>query len=155
MPNGHVHALMTAGAAVVVPAALWLGDRSTAEIVYGGLGALAGLVLTPDLDVDGGCFAFYAVRWALGKPASWCWRAIWWPYAKIVPHRSPISHSVVGTPIRIAYLVVPLLIVLSILGRPWPAFQPVWWWFGLGLFISDFLHISADWITKRRYPHHV
>lgn len=158
MPNGKIHALMTVGGAAVLAGGLWLAGLPVEQAALYGGGTLAGLVLTPDLDVDGGCFAFYAVRWALGKPAAWVWRVFWWPYAKLVPHRSWASHSLAGTFIRLAYLCLPVRLALWAHGEPfWP--PVVWWWLLSGLLWSDTLHILADMIVtswkRRRGAMHV
>jgi uncharacterized metal-binding protein len=138
---------MTIGAAALIPpVAYFSGAAMTAPLVISA-GCLFGLVIGPDLDVDGGCFAFYVVRSLLGRYASGVWRIFWLPYAKLVPHRSVISHSIPGTFIRLAYLLAPLALVWLIVRFPVPAPRLEWAWFVLGLLVSDFLHISADWVV--------
>ncbi len=144
MPSGRVHAVLTGIGAVLAAGTAWAVGGTTQQVVEVGLGTLAGLALTPDLDVDGGCFAFYAVRWAFGRPASWLWRVIWWPYARWVPHRSAWSHSLYATFFRLAYLGLPIRLALW-LGWGWSFWPTHWWWlFIVGLWWSDFLHVYAD-----------
>ena len=53
----------------------------------------SGLMLSPDLDLESGPYH----RWG---PL----RYLWWPYKSVIPHRSPLSHSlVVGPTLRIVY----------------------------------------------------
>ncbi|ABX09745.1 metal-binding protein [Prochlorococcus marinus] len=56
--------------------------------------ALGGLWLSPDLDIDSKPLK----RWGILK-------IMWWPYRKIIPHRSFFSHGpVIGTTLRVLYL---------------------------------------------------
>lgn len=84
------------------------------------------------------------------------WFAFWWPYAWLIPHRSPISHwPVLGTLIRLVYIL--LLGSIFWYGASWlvtgaGAFLPspnsklIEWlgWALLGLTLSDALHFLMD-----------
>lgn len=140
MPNGPVHTRATLITAVV----LLRFDVGSLPV----WGALAGLVLSPDLDVDHGFIGLRQIQkiWIIGRPLSIFWRAIWYPYAKLVSHRSWISHSpVVGTLIRLVYLgavLSPIWYILSArhgfqLGSEWLPFV-------IGLMIVDTIHILMD-----------
>jgi uncharacterized metal-binding protein len=60
------------------------------------VGILSGLVISPDLDVDHGFIGLAHLRRLPGGiVVSYAWRAFWYPYSKIVPHRSHISHSII------------------------------------------------------------
>lgn len=110
------------------------------------VGVLSGLVLSPDLDVDGGFIGMAHLRriGCVGGVLSGLWRVYWYPYAKIIPHRSHISHSVLfGTLLRVFYLIFPLL-VANFFGVPMSIPQWFGMWF-LGLCLSDALHIFMDW----------
>ena len=112
-------------------------------------GVLAGLIVSPDLDVDKGFIGLAHLRRVpfVGRALSWMWRVFWYPYAFIVPHRSYISHSIFfGTFLRVACLITPLL-TLNFWGVPmnfpawlFPAF--------IGLCLADALHIVLDWTVK-------
>jgi len=98
MPGGRVHDFLTViGAAVAVPVYDVVTQAHFHD--YATLGTLAGatlfsgLFLSPDLDLN--CRSYH--RWG---PL----RFVWWPYQKLIHHRSPLSHScVVGPALRIAY----------------------------------------------------
>jgi uncharacterized metal-binding protein len=71
--------------------------------------------VSPDLDQEGySALEIEAVR-ALG-PLGYLWLALWWPYAKLIPHRSFWSHGpLVGTAGRLLwlFLVCPVLVGLA------------------------------------------
>lgn len=68
---------------------------------------LGSLFLSPDIDLP-------------QSDISQRWRRIkffWVPYQALVPHRSPLSHSVLlGTAIRMAYLFAPVAVMLQFTG---------------------------------------
>ena len=70
---------------------------------------LGGLWLSPDLDTHSNALK----RWGMLK-------ILWWPYQKIIRHRSIFSHGpFIGTIIRISYLIIIgnfILYLASILG---------------------------------------
>ena len=138
MPSGRVHTVGTlALAACTIPAA-------NPALTFG---VLAGLIISPDLDVDNGFVGFTHLKRAgcVGNILSGVWRAFWYPYSKIVPHRSHISHSIFfGTVARVGYLVLPILLA-NFMGLPLAI--PSWFgmWF-IGLCLSDALHILMDWM---------
>ncbi len=74
---------------------------------------IGGLWLSPDLDTRSKAL----VRWGLLK-------GIWWPYRKLIPHRSLFSHGpLLGTALRISYLtswIAFCLVILHPLGLPTP-----------------------------------
>lgn len=136
MPSGKIHTVTTiALATLTVPA---MQPALT-------VGVLTGCILSPDLDVDGGFIGMYHLRrtWFVGPAISGLWRLFWLPYSKIVPHRSHISHSIFfGTVARVAYLLIPLLI-LNMMGVPMKLPEWFGWWF-VGLCLADTLHIALD-----------
>lgn len=109
---------------------LWGSDRPghlTAAIVVGAVVILAGLLLrsqwlvevgilvpcwewacTPDVDI--------ANRRSMGR-GSPLWQLvciIWWPYAKVVGHRSKLSHSLAfGLPCRLGYVGVVAIALVA------------------------------------------
>ncbi|MCW4004952.1 MAG: metal-binding protein [Candidatus Bathyarchaeota archaeon] len=122
-------------------------------------GMLAGILITPDLDVQNPVHAnnvAYRVHWIIGA----AWRFIWWPYARLIPHhRHWLSHlPFVGTLVRLIYLYVLGYLGMSVthlisqsvsvsqlpqLWRPyaWPEWLIFFVW---GLMISDFGHWCLD-----------
>jgi uncharacterized metal-binding protein len=138
MPSGRVHTLATGLLAV---GTLPLGDAGLTA------GVLAGLIISPDLDVDEGFIGLAHLRrvGCVGNVLSGFWRAFWYPYSKLVPHRSHISHSIFfGTVARVGYLVLPILLA-NFLGLPLVIPQWFGMWF-IGLCLSDALHIFMDWM---------
>jgi uncharacterized metal-binding protein len=103
MPCGVVHDRITVvGAVLAAPAWWYLLPASPHDLTAGALlvGAtlFSGLMLSPDLDLVSGPYH----RWGP-------FRYIWWPYQKVIPHRSPLSHSlIVGPALRIAYFLFML-----------------------------------------------
>ena len=63
--------------------------------LIGGLAfVVGGLWLSPDLDTNSKPLK----RWGLLQ-------GLWWPYRKLIPHRSLFSHGpLIGTALRLAYL---------------------------------------------------
>ena len=167
MPSGKVHDKTTiVGAALAAPAFYFLTPAPThppgviATLVVATL--FSGMMLSPDLDLDSAPY----YRWG-------AFRYLWWPYQRLIPHRSPLSHS---------YLLGPLLRIAYFLFFAWAIFRAVTWaltflmrfdrnmlsvrytdaflrfWrthpheFGacaLGIFLGTALHVSADLIVTR------
>lgn len=83
----------------------WLGPPGIATAALAFL--LGGLWLSPDLDTRSNPTR----RWG---PL----RLLWWPYRRLLRHRSLLSHSpLLGTSGRLLYLMA-LLLALCLLGRP-------------------------------------
>jgi len=159
MPNGKFHAFATVTATLATPLlvqGLGLGV-SPANTFAATAGCLLGLILTPDLDVNHGCSSMQTIRRRIGKSAAELWRAIWMPYAVLVPHRSWLSHFPLdGTALRLGYLSI-VFFCMAILAAaagltPMPEIQlsPTLlknsnaFWAFLGLSLSDTLHYAMD-----------
>ena len=110
------------------------------------LGALNGVLVSPDLDVDNGYIGNFYLRKYLGRWADKLWGVYWYAYARLMPHRSTFSHKpFLGTLIRYVYMAPVIVISLSIgkhfLGQ---------WYIGqlaflvLGNIITDILHWIWD-----------
>ena len=64
-----------------------------------------GLWLSPDLDTN----SLALKRWGILK-------YLWWPYQKIIPHRSIFSHGpFIGTALRVSYLLSMIMIFIFII----------------------------------------
>lgn len=147
MSRGNTHALATillAGANGLVVHQLGYPVTHTAALTGG---TLAGLLLTPDLDIDEGCFANDIVRRTAGRKAERLWSLFWLPYSRLIRHRSHLSHlPLLGTALRLAYLLALPLFMLWLAGNP-PGLQviPAWgWWAAGGLALADTLHYVMD-----------
>ena len=141
MASGKTHKHDSIGLAIGGGVILAMRRTEPLEIALFSLGALAGIILSPDLDVDHKTEAeriLYKLGWLPGS----LFYVFWLPYAKAIPHRHPISHwPILGTIGRIVYL-------LPIWGAIWTftGFPP-WiyaWAFVGGLMGSDALHWLKD-----------
>ena len=183
MPSGKVHAATTIAMAVAAP--LLIAPSRPAIMAAG---CLAGLILSPDLDIErpthahsviakagsvvakagskiakiGGIigkigFVIAKMGGGIGELLAFLWWGFWWPYGRLIPHRSLLSHApIIGTLGRLLYLFFfPMLIwwllSLTMGGINTPQFvlpqisedvyQAI-----LGLVIVDTLHGILDWI---------
>lgn len=92
----------------------WLGFSGAA---CSGLAFLfGGLLLSPDLDINSRPYQRWgALRW------------LWWPYQRLIRHRSVLSHSpFLGTTLRLAYLIC-FVTAISWLGSLWGTPTPRQW----------------------------
>jgi len=155
MPNGSTHAKATILLALASGGAAYYFGQPTAQVLALTGGALAGLVLTPDLDVDNGCVSNEVVRRSVGRKGEKFWSLYWRPYGVMIPHRSRLSHMpVLGTAIRLLYLsILPAMIYWFATGAgfsagtrfTYPVF-PAWgWWAIAGLVLADTLHYIMDY----------
>lgn len=142
MPNKAVHDVMcwfVAEHVVLVSAAShWM---SAPETIVMSLGALSGVVLSPDLDV-------------IEKREKNWWVAYWTPYGWSMPHRHPLSHMpFVSTVIRILYALPLWALPITLLWYFGLFQQWMFEWWLAGLVASDTVHWATDLITtyiKRR-----
>lgn len=99
MPNGRVHdtaTLIAAGAATPTMLVVWGPEHA---IVTASSFVVSGLLFSPDLDLQHSRSATFWRNVRLG------W--LWWPYAQLIPHRSPLSHHPIFGPLgRILYFAV-------------------------------------------------
>ena len=162
MPATAVHDRITLiSAAALAPAAVLLPseNRWISGALVVGAHLLSGLLFSCDLDVDSNEYR----RWG---PL----RLIWFPYMRMVLHRSWLSHGlVIGPLLRLIYfaLFIDLAVVLGALGAQAAGLGGIawlgWWhrfWFGLiaghARFTADFLagfvlggaaHTIPDWLS--------
>lgn len=151
MPSGKVHSALTFATASGVIAPYLIVNLGGNPYLYL-LGCAAGLLATPDLDVDKGNISDTYLR-RMFPPAQWLWRTIWTPYSRLIPHRSPISHApILGTVLRIGYiflLINGFYILSHFLFDTVSRFYFVWdWSFVMGLCHVDTLHWFADVTIK-------
>ncbi|MGC6482010.1 MAG: metal-binding protein [Synechococcus sp.] len=148
----------------------WLG--LDAGVIGAGAFVVGGLWLSPDLDT----FSKPLQRWG---PLRW----LWWPYRRLIPHRSLFSHGpLIGMTLRLLWVLVWVLVgwmLLSwalelLMGMPtvnpsaWAiqvrqsaqAHPHLLWATGLGLEASVWLHLVLDgdpmpveWQRRRRRRH--
>jgi len=168
VPNGKTHDRLTVVTAAAAVPCWWLlvpaHDPQDAAALAAALGAyvFSGFWLSDDLDTNSVSYK----RWG---PL----RGLWWPYQKLVPHRSWVSHGLgVGPLIRVAYFLLMLwLLVRSgawllikagipidrqalLLGAwqhtwSWSAAHPSWaLWAVVGLILGGVTHSVADTVVS-------
>lgn len=148
MPSGRTHATIsfyTAGLSLLYLPTLGASREQVASFA---VGCLSGIVLTPDLDVRR--TVSNMVMDDIGVLPGFLWELFWWPYSKLIPHRSILSHGpIIGTMLRVLYL--------GVIAYPLYQRVPRVWLVGAlaGLLTVDNLHIGADWLvtmwrTKKR-----
>lgn len=137
MPDGRTHALASLAGAAVVPAAMVYYGFPMSEVVSCSAGFVVSLVVNPDLDLNR--------RFPKRSPAKWLWWLMWFPYSRLISHRSIWSHfPLIGTTLRVAYLMVISLFILHYMGYTVEQFGPSLYWVLYGLVISDIIHVSMD-----------
>lgn len=94
MPSGKVHDKITIATALVAGPALWMVWREALPVTAATVGyVFGGLWMSDDLDIRSVAYR----RWG-------ALRFLWWPYQKIVPHRSWYSHGIgIGPLLRVLY----------------------------------------------------
>jgi len=101
MPSGKIHDRITVVTAALAVPAWWLLSPDRDPVAFGlmlGAYTFSGLWLSHDLDTRSVAYE----RWGALK-------FLWWPYRKLVPHRSWISHGVgIGPLLRVLYFAVML-----------------------------------------------
>ena len=149
MPSGRTHAFATG---LVGATALFFPLKTLEISILLSFGCFLGLVLYPDLDVNVGNYGNALVGAVFGKKLRKVWEMYWYPYSKIMPHRSFLSHlPVLSTAIRLIYIGMPIYILLNLLGISWGNdLQYVMF----GLVSVDALHFVMDIVTtffRRRF----
>lgn len=123
-------------------------------------GALTGILVSPDCDVDGKFIGYTYIKKRVGLWAEFIWSQVWYMYRKSVKHGSELSHFPgIGTLGRLAYLFLFVIVFPSVLIH---VFNPVRipleirWWFDLvtqywkvwlGLAFADTIHWALDICT--------
>jgi uncharacterized metal-binding protein len=102
MPGGKTHDLITAALAVPAFAGTFAVTRNVpVSAVVAAAFLFGGLMFGPDLDTVSKQYS----RWSI-------FRFIWYPYRKVLPHRSRLSHGLVsGTILRLIYFMGAVTLV--------------------------------------------
>lgn len=112
MSTGRTHSGISTGTAlgVLVGAGVFSSVGITSTVLVAS-GALLGVLLTPDLDVDDGCISHYYIRKFFGKWVELWWFWLWHPYSLAFKHRSNWSHfPIFSTLFRLTYFCFPIII---------------------------------------------
>mgnify|MGYP000380342455 CR=1 FL=1 len=148
MPSGNVHATATLVLATALGVAAHYNGLPALPLAAG---ALAGVILTPDLDVDRGSISQRAVRRSAGCVLGAMWAIFWRPYSLVFNHRSVWSHlPILSTAIRLAYIGLLPALVITVLVLPMPVLPAWWYWPVIGLAASDTLHWVMDGLFRMR-----
>ena len=98
------------------------------------------ILVNPDLDLN--------TLFPKENPKKWLWWFMWWPYSRLIGHRSPISHwPIVGTIFRIMYIFIFWSIVSKLLAIDLETTYPVVYGMLIGLSVSDTIHIIMDYTS--------
>lgn len=114
MSSGQKHSGITIGLSGGIAAgAISSYFLQPLDILVMSICCLVGIVLTPDKDLDAGAIDNMYIRNKLGGFVGWLWWVLWTPYRTSIKHRSFWSHTpVIGTAIRLSYLVFPIIILI-------------------------------------------
>jgi uncharacterized metal-binding protein len=155
MPSGKIHNALTLATVTGVLAPYLIVQFDGNPWLYGA-GCVAGLLVSPDMDVDKGNISDQLIR-RVSRPAQWLWRLFWTPYALLIPHRHFISHMpIFGTLVRIGYIfmiinIVNLLLFIVLSMFDTVSFVWLWnWSFFFGLCHVDAIHFVVDKTIKGR-----
>jgi len=140
MSSGKDHATASLIGAIPVSALVMTQTGEIIPSVLAGVGCVAGVFLSPDLDINHKTVSERAFAVWFGKIIGKVWFIIWWPYAMAIPHRHWTSHfPIVGTVGRLAYLWV----ILRLFNYAVPITEELVW-FSAGLAFADILHWIMD-----------
>ena len=147
MAKGSTHAKATlALAAVGGWVSYRLGHPLPFTLALTG-GVLAGLAITPDLDLERGCISNAVIRRLVGRTVERLWGLFWRPYGLLLRHRSRLSHlPVVGTTVRLVYLCALPALICWLAGNAlgWTLIPSWIWWSIAGLILADSPHFLMD-----------
>ena len=155
MPSGKTHAVMTVTATAGITVGMALAGFPPQDIQNATMGCMTGIILSPDLDVDGGFLGHGIMQKYFGVIFGTIWKAFWLPYAWFFPHRSEGSHfPVISTLGRVFYVYgMYFCICVDFNINPWVPDVRTAFYLISGLVVSDTLHYFADKIAtalKRR-----
>lgn len=141
MPNHETHEHVGLATVPVVAIGMYYFDASVATTaITSALYIAATYYLSPDLDHDVGAASYR--RWGI-------FRFIWYPYQKIIKHRSWISHSgPISATIKLVYLLLWFLPILFFVPIDYLTHM---YWYGIlwiAVALSDTTHTVLDLIWK-------
>lgn len=147
VPNGRAHTIACLATAAVSGCAIYFGNLASLTTSCNvAEGALIGILISPDLDIENGNISNYYLR-KISPPLAWLWRWLWWPYGKLFRHRG-ISHwPIIGTGSRILYIVTWIMLITIILIMFGIRVPMQYDWAVtriLGLAIADIVHATMD-----------
>lgn len=128
-------------------------------------GALVGILVSPDLDVDKGNISNLIVRRKVGVFAEKLWRGFWRGYSGSFKHRGFASHfPIFSTFVRLSYayyltIFIPHILIYFLFSPQWSLMYVLTWYaniifspmFVYGLISSDTIHFFLDVLAKEKY----
>ena len=126
------------------------------------VGAITGIIISPDLDVDAGNISNKIIRNKIGWFAERIWSVFWSGYGKSFKHGRFASHfPVFSTTVRVLYayfwlIFIPHFLIWLLIPVSWELmfvlswYAKIFWnfWFFYGLASSDLIHQALDVLTK-------
>ena len=154
MPSGKIHSISNIVVAVSGSATMFLLQRGGEATLGVATGAVIGILVGCDNDVDGGNIADYIIRRYTGNIVEVAWDSTWLLYRKICRHRGFMSHfPVTSTIFRILYLAAFYFLISTPLGWLSRHIQIDWawllWWAFVGLVLADTAHWALDELDKK------
>lgn len=162
MSNGKTHAT----ASLVLAAGFSIASMATQNpnILMCSLGAVTGIFLSGDLDVDNGNISNTIIKKKVGWFGEKLWRMFWRGYSSSFKHGQFASHfPIFGTFTRLSYIyfwtILPFYVanVLFLKGRFDTVGDMIWWtraflnpFFFYGLCCADLIHFFLDILTKEK-----
>jgi len=160
MSSGKVHIK----ASLILASGFSLGAiiDSNPQMLLSVAGALTGIMISPDLDVDSGNVSNKILRKNIGWVAEKTWNGFWYGYKKSFKHGQFGSHfPIFSTLVRIFYvyfwvILVPHSLIWFSFNTNWDLIYVLKWyvkiflnfWFIYGLMSSDLIHQILDVSTK-------
>jgi uncharacterized metal-binding protein len=145
MPNRSVHNTATIFVAISLPFVIKSYNIGMVNQIALSTGALAGVILSPDLDLSENK-RFFGQRGIFGL-FYFLWRVYWYPYGKLLHHRGVLSHfPIIGTSLRLLYVGWPFLLIWLYFGNIQLDLGPLKWVF-FGLCVVDTVHALMDVVT--------
>lgn len=140
MGNKADHIISIVGGAVGLAVGGLMGGESPDHLLCLVGGSLTGIIINPDLDL--------AENFKLSPT-----KIIWYPYGKLISHRSLVSHlPVISTILRVLYLGIPFigwaLLTSNLLILQEIVLTDYFKLFIIGLMVADFNHWLLDQLPK-------
>ena len=141
MSSGRTHAIVSVVVSGVLAGVSVSFDAPLGQSIALVLGCFSGVLVHPDYDLTINR-SYTIIRRDLG--ALWyVWWLVWYPYARLIPHRHFVSHApVVSTAIRVMYIGWLPYVALRSFDIDIASSLFVWWF--VGLCVSDTLHWVFD-----------
>lgn len=134
MSDGIDHAIASLVLAPIVAYGTFIRTYNPLVAIGVGAGCVFGVVLSPDLDINHSTYGENLLPGCIGG----MWKAWWWLYGLVIPHRHWLSHApIIGTLVRILYA----FWWIALIDAHWfVVLAPVW----CGLALSDIAHWLMD-----------